>query len=279
MPSLLSFPKFFYPALSVDELTFTLSDIGFDGVDILIRENSWVKPDKLSVTLPAFVKSMHSKGLETPSVSIDWQHHEMSDKEDTYRLFADQGIQMVRIWFQNYRGSGTFHSDWKAARESMAILEKLGQRTGVKTLIQTHMGNLVWSAETAYFMVQGFDPDAVGIHYDPGNMVYGEGWSEPVKVLDVLGDYLALVGIKNGGWFHVPQPEAGCQLKWQPSWLPVDQGMVDYEALLSLFQKHDYSGSFVMHNFYDGCDLSGLIKATRHDVQYIQQMISKLWSS
>lgn len=279
MPSLLSFPKFFYPTLSTDELAITLSDIGFDGVDILVRESAWVKPDNLLDTLPTFVKAMHGKGLKTPSVSIDWQHHEMSDKEDIYRLFADEGVDLVRIWFQNYRGSGTFHTDWKAARENMVILEQLGQRTGIKTLIQNHMGNLVWSAETAYFMVEGFDPDAVGIHYDPGNMIYGEGWSDPVKVLDVLGPYLALVGIKNGGWFHVPQPESGCLLKWQPSWLPVDQGMIDYAALLHLLKSHAYSGSFVMHNFYDRCSLSKLIEATRYDVRYIQQTISSLWST
>ncbi len=70
----LEFPKFFRE-LSAEQLGETLRDIGFDGVDVMVRDGYWVTYDTLRDSLPAYLKTMHSFGLSTRSATTGLTCH------------------------------------------------------------------------------------------------------------------------------------------------------------------------------------------------------------
>lgn len=271
MPDLLVFPKFFFPHLTAEQLAEQMLACGFDGVDVMIRGNSWCKEDDFFETLPAFVKLMRARGLKAYTVTTDWKHDRLDAIEDAYRLFADNGITMYRFLMQTYAGAGTYREDVARCRASLERVEKLGQKYGVKALVQTHGGTLNFSPATAFFLVTGLDPSAVGVHYDPGNMWHQEGWTEPAKSLDILREYLAYVVVKNCGWFLIPDAGDDQKLKWRREWTRLDAGLVDWAEIVALLKGADFAGPICMHNFYTS-SLDGLIEGTTADVKYIRRL-------
>ncbi|MNH42928.1 hypothetical protein D3C79_1047240 [compost metagenome] len=68
-----------------------------------------------------------------------------------------------------------------------------------------HFGNIAPSASLARQLVDGFDAKHIGVIYDPGNMVY-EGFEQYKLGLEVLGEYLGHVHVKNAIWSRTDAP-------------------------------------------------------------------------
>ena len=141
MMEFLEFPKFFRE-LSAEELGKTLKDIGFDGVDVMVRDAYWVTYDTLKDSLPEYIKTMHSFGLSTKSATTSITDTRDPRFEDMYRIFADNGVEMYRYGGFGYRGMGSFHQSFQNARSVIAELEKLGQKYNIKAILQMHGGTL-----------------------------------------------------------------------------------------------------------------------------------------
>ncbi|MFC1735431.1 sugar phosphate isomerase/epimerase family protein [Candidatus Hydrogenedentota bacterium] len=277
-PDLLVFPKFFFQhGPGVAELADRIIECGFDGVDVIIRERAWCKEDDYFESLPAFAKHMRSRGLKVYTATTNWMHDKVAAIEDSYMLFADNGITMFRFFMQRYRGRGTYREDLLQCRKSLERLEELGLQYGITALLQIHGRSLTWSPATASSMVQGLDPRGVAIHYDPGNMCLQEGWTDSVKAVDVLGEYLAYVGAKNGEWSSAPDRDGDNQLKWRAKWTQLACGMIDWEVVLNELKAADYDGPICIHNFYDG-SLQELVETTTMDVKYMRRLMKAVWS-
>ena len=276
MPDLICFPKFLWPHLDMEQLADMLLECGFDGVDIIIRDTAWCKEDDYPESLPVFCDTMRAKGLSAYAATTSWGHDSLEWIEDAYRLFADNGVTMYRFTMQGYRGPGTYREDSDRCRETLAKLEPLGQKHGVKALLQTHGGCLTWSPLSAYVLVQGLDPAAVGVHYDPGNMRHQEGWTDPHKSVDVLREYMGYVGVKSCGRFLVADPKDDQRLKWQRQWMRLSEGMVDWREILRELKAGGFDGPLGMHNFYENT-LEGLVEGTKADVAYLRGLLGEVW--
>ncbi len=269
----LVFPKFF-KELSAEELGETLKDIGFDGVDIMLRDGYWVTYDTLKDSLPEYIKLMNSFGLTTKSATTSLTDIHDPGFENMYRLFVDNGVEMYRYGGFKYRGMGTFHDDFQKARETIAELEKLGQKHGVKAIIQMHGGTLHCSSSMSYFLLDGFDPRYVGSHYDPGNMIHQEGHEDWEKGIDIIKSRLCYVVAKNAAPFLMPHPES-YKLHWRMQWTTMADGLVDWESVLRLLKQAGYDGPLCFHNFYEH-GMEHLIERTREDLKYVRDILARI---
>jgi sugar phosphate isomerase/epimerase len=269
----LEFPKFF-KELSAEELGETLKDIGFDGVDVMVRDGYWVTYDTLKDSLPRYIKIMNSFALTTKTATTGLTNIHDPGFEDMYRVFADNGIEMYRYGGFGYRGMGTFHDDFQKARGIIAELEKLGEKHGVKAVIQMHGGTLHCNSAMSYFLLEGRDPRYVGSHHDPGNMIQQEGHEDWEKSIDIIKPYLCYVGVKNSAPFLMPHRES-YKLRWHKKWVTLADGLVDWERVLRVLKKAEYRGPLCFHSFYEH-GMEHLIARTREDVEYIRAMLSRI---
>ena len=113
---------------------------------------------------------------------------------------------------------------------------------GVRICLETHFATIAPSAALAVGLLQGFDPSAVGVMWDPANQVW-EGSEAPTLALGLLDAYLAEVHLKNGCWRH--DEEAG----WTFDWCGLDEGMVDWPAVLGLVRGAGYTGPLVVEDY------------------------------
>jgi sugar phosphate isomerase/epimerase len=266
------FPKFYQP-LGVAELARTLREIGFDGVDVMVRDGFWVTEESLARSLPEFVRILHDFGLSTLNATTDFHDASSPAVERGVACLAENGVAQYRLRGFPYRGAGTFRADFDAARRTLAQFAKLGEKHGIRAFLQTHGGTLHASATTTAWLVDGFDPAVIGVHHDPGNMICQEGYETWEKGFDALGDHLCMVGVKNAATFHVPQG-GDYRLRWRTEWTTLAEGQVDWRAVLRALRQTEFDGPFCMHNFYER-GLADLIAQTRRDLEYLKALLAE----
>ena len=105
------------------------------------------------------------------------------------------------------------------------------------------MGNIVPSAGLARKLVEGLPSVDVGVIFDPGNMIC-EGYVDWDMSLDVLGEYLAHVHVKNSMWIKK-------DTSWQFTWATKDEGMVNWSEVISTLKRHGYKGYLSVEDFSD----------------------------
>ncbi|GAJ23781.1 unnamed protein product, partial [marine sediment metagenome] len=91
-------------------------------------------------------------------------------------------------------------------------------------------------------------------------------------------EYLAYVVAKNVGWFHIPDTQNDQRFKWQREWTRLDQGMVDWRAILAELKTARFAGPICMHNFYQNT-LEGLTEGAKADVRFLRGLMRDTWNA
>ena len=137
-------------------------------------------------------------------------------------------------------------------------------RYGVRALVETHHKTITPSASLTHRLVSGFDPEHVGVLFDPGNMVF-EGFEDYRMGLELLGPYLAHVHLKNAR--YAPHKDG----VWRPVWSPLEAGVVDFRAFLAALRGVGYDGWLVLEDF-SGARPSG--EALRHNLAFVRGLLA-----
>ena len=140
---------------------------------------------------------------------------------------------------------------------------------GVKALVEIHHGTIVPSASATRRFLDGFDPESVGVIYDPGNMVW-EGHESYRLGLETLGPYLAHVHAKNSAWRQRGRRGDG-GLAWQAEWTPLDAGMVDLHDLFAALRQIGYDGWVSVEDFSTERPLA---ERVRDNLRYLQRFLA-----
>ncbi len=216
---------------------------------------------------------MQDAGLSTESATADVGSVHAPDFQPRIAALAECGIGSYRYQGFAYRGQiGSFHRLWEAATEELERLQEINRKLGIKALIQMHGGNLHSSPSASYWLVKDFDPAAIGLHLDPGNMIHQEGWEDYEKSVDIIQSHLAYVAAKNAGWYYRMDPQT-YQHRWHREWTPLAEGIVDWPRVIRALRAIGYDRPICMHNFYPG-PLDVLVARTREDLAYLRDALA-----
>lgn len=153
------------------------------------------------------------------------------------------GAAQIRVAAGQWPDEGSYAESFARAKDFLTEAQNLARQYGVKAVIEIHHGTIVPSAALAHRLVSAFDPDYIGVIHDAGNMVH-EGFEEYRLGLELLGPYLAHVHLKNAAW---QRPPAGGV--WQARWSPLEDGVVNWQKLVSALQAVDYKGWLGIEDF------------------------------
>jgi sugar phosphate isomerase/epimerase len=187
-------------------------------------------------------------GLETAALA---GYHRIDDGESTEKMLEaarTMGAPLIRVGVPRYDGSVPYDELFSASRAGYEKVEANALKAGVKVCLETHMGIITPSASSARRLLDGLDPAAVGVIYDPGNMVT-EGHEQTEMGLDILGPYLAHVHAKNGAWTRSEDAAPG-EHPWKPGIATaMDEGIVDWRAVLAALKAAGYDGYISFEDF------------------------------
>lgn len=259
-----------FKGVPLEEVARHVAGLGFDGIDLLIRDGHQVVPASPGSIGPA-VRLMESAGLSVPMATTD-----LNDPADptAYPMLAacrEAGIRIARLGYFKYPGSG-YAGILEDARRRLDGLETLARRTGIQLAIQLHGGTIHASGAQTALLLRDRDPALVSAYPDPGNQVVQDGRDDWRFTFEVLKPWLSCVGVKNGGWFPGVLNAAG-QRGWHSDWLGLADGMVPWDAVLAQLKADGFDGLLTLHSHYE-MPLEQAIDQTRTDLRHVRRLLA-----
>lgn len=250
------------PTMTPEEVAPQLRALGYDGVEWRVVDEApnpkgmgfW-HGNKSTIPMTGFedqverVKRLAGENrLEMPVLGTYVRCNDaLADIESAIEAAVALGVPKVRINVPQYDGSEPFMPLWEKAREDYRRVEELAARNNVQALIEIHHGTICPSASATRRFVEGLDSRHVGVIHDSGNMVH-EGYENYRMGLELLGDYLSHVHIKNARWFPVKYLEDK-SVVWKCDWTAVHKGVSDIRALFRDLQAIGYDGWISFEDF------------------------------
>jgi sugar phosphate isomerase/epimerase len=259
------------------------------GVDLLVREGETaVGPDDPGGVMAA-VRCFESAGLGVGQVTTDVvEAGRLAD--GVLGACAEVGVPLLRTGFYGYDAGVGYPSLLADARRRLGGLAERAAAHGVTLVVPLHHGTIHPSGALTAALVDGLD--GVGVLVDPGNQAH-EGSEDHRLTLDLVGDRLACVGVKNAGWRRrrYGRDSAGGQDGvdgpdgvggedcfderdgvggWVCEWTPLADGVVRWAGVLGELRGRGYLGPCTLHVFYPCADPQAAIA---RDLGHLQRML------
>jgi len=228
------------------EMAAIAKDIGFDGVDLTVREGGHVLPERVEEDLPKAAEDIRKAGLEFPMIT--------AEIVDTSSPHAEAILKAAsRLGIRYYRWGGFVYTAGKSIPDQLADfktrvrdLAEMNKEYGVCAMYHTHsgidrMGASIWDL---WYVLKDFDSRYVGVNYDVGHATVEGGYGGWISTTRVTAPMMRGVAVKDFKW--------GVSAKghWQPQWCQPSKGMVDFAKFFVMLKANRFSGPFQLHYEY-----------------------------
>ncbi|MFF1877788.1 sugar phosphate isomerase/epimerase family protein [Leifsonia sp. NPDC058230] len=247
------------PDWTPEEAAQNLAAQGWDGIEWRVTDQSdaaspgfWAG-NRANWPLTGLEDSLDEIARITRDAGLEYSglggYARSDDHENVDRMLAATaalGARQVRVTMPR-TDSGEYRELFAAARRDVARAASRAAELGVKALIELHHETITPSASAAFRLVDGLDPEHVGVIHDLGNLVI-EGQESHRAAFQLLGPYLAHVHVKNVRW--VPgEPETDGTVRWHHEWAPMRTGQADVDAYFTALHEVGYDGWVTSEDF------------------------------
>ena len=237
--------------LPFDDVGPVIAESGFRAVDLTVRPGGHVLPERVEEDLPRAVEMLRKSGLTVPLMTTA-----ITDANDplTRRVLTTA----KKLGVTHYRmGYWTFPAnidplkalrDLKPRAAALAALNReIGIRGGYQNHVGTRVGGSVWDLGV---LLEGIEPDGLGVQYDIRHAVAEGGESWPVA-LRLIAPHIDTVALKDFVWSR------GANGRWSPESVPLGEGMVNFPAYLRQLLARGPLPPATVHFEYPPLEMSG----------------------
>ncbi len=270
------------PQWTPAEAAATLAAQGWDGIEWRITDQRPADPPGfwagnratwpftgLAEHIPEIARITADAGLEISAIGGYAEAADHDAAEEMLAATARLDAARVRITMPRLRPDRGYREVFEASRADVAWVADRAAEHGVKALVELHHGTPVSSASAALRLLDGLDPDAVGVIHDLGNLLI-EGHEDHRSAFEMLGPYLAHVHVKNGGWWPA-QTAADGTVHWQFRWASLRTGQGDVGGYLGTLRELGYDGWVVVEDFSTD---QPLLERTADNLAYLKALVS-----
>lgn len=228
------------------ELVDAVAEMGFDGIDLTVRNGGHIEPARAAEDLPPLVSAFRRSGLEVPMVTTDIVDANTPNTRTVLKAIANLGISHYRWGGFKYEPNQPLNAQFAGFHRRSAQLAALNNEYKVCAMYHTHSGvNLVGAPVWDIFQIlNGLDPNSVGINYDVGHATVEGGLGGWIDSFRLAEPYIRGVAVKDFVW------RKNARGRWDPAWVPLGQGMVRFPTFCSLLASADFHGPVQLHFEY-----------------------------
>lgn len=269
--------------LSISDAAKLAAEIGFDGVDITVRDGGHVEPARVVEDLPNAVEAVRKAGLEVPMITAGIVDVRSEHAIEILSTASSLGIRRYRWGGFPLDPRRSIPAQIAGDRAAVRDLAALNQHYGVCAMYHTHSGPGVLGASIwdLYLLLKGFDPNVVGVNYDIGHATVEGGLGGWRNTESLIAPSMRGVALKDFYW------EKTRQGVWQPRWCPIGEGMVNFAEFFEFLRASRFFGPIQLHFEYpemgganDGkrsltISRAQFIEMTRRDLNRVRELMRK----
>jgi L-ribulose-5-phosphate 3-epimerase len=230
--------------LDYRQLGETLADVGFKGAELSVRAGGQVLPENVKTDLPKAIKTLQQSGISVPMMVSGIINPEDPLTEIILGTASALGVGYYRMGYLSYDPSKSVTDNLASHKKTFDKLEKINRKFGIQGCYQNHSGtNIGGPVWDLYWLVNGCDPDFISVQYDIRHAVAEGGTAWPLG-MKLLSPWIKTIAIKDFYW----KKENG---KWIITDVPLNEGMVDFDAYFKEYIRLKISGPVTVHYEYD----------------------------
>ena len=245
---LVRFTKF-WEDLSVRQLGERARELGYDGLDLAVRDGHALNIDNVTDELPGAVRAWRELGVDCPMISssTDLIDPDAADAVTLFEAAAAAGVPRIKMGYFKFTPGDSFEELWSMARRRLDGFERLSRRTGVQTMYHTHSGQCLGSnCAGMRHLLQDNDPRQVGAYVDLGHLAIN---GEDVQIgLAMLRDRLSAIGGKDAR--HFPDERPYRRARFADGFVLLGQGAAEWPEAITLLEAWGFSGPITIHTEY-----------------------------
>jgi len=229
--------------LDYQEMAKAAADIGFDGVDLTVRPNGHVLPERVEQDLPKAIEAIGDAGFE-PLMMTTAVDDAMDPVDQTLLQTAAQlGIKYYRMnWFR-YPKDVTIPEALTGFQKQLKALGNLNSDLGLVGCYQNHSGIMVGaSIHELYDIIKQSQRQSMGIQYDIRHATVegGKSWETGLRLVE---QRIKTIVLKDFRW----EEKDGA---WDAINVPMGEGMVDFKKYFGLLKKYQINVPVSLHFEY-----------------------------
>jgi sugar phosphate isomerase/epimerase len=229
--------------LNYSEMAQVAAQIGFDGVDITVRPNGHVLPERAAEDLPKAVNAIKKAGMNVYMITTAITDADEPTAETILKTASALGIKHYRTGWLNYNPQKNIEDNLKDFEVKLAKLAELSKKYSIYAEYQNHSGEYfgapIWDLHT---VLNRINSSWVGSQYDILHATVEGANSWPIG-LKLIKPYIKSIDIKDFQW-------AKKEGKWVTEIVPLGQGLVDYKSYLNSLKLYSFNGPVSMHFEY-----------------------------
>jgi len=250
---------------SIDRVAEASALAGFDAIEWELRPGGLhIDPQDTAAGARRCADASQARGLEVCAVSAspDLALLDAAGVATLVEACQEAGARIGRMFAPPVDRGIPLASQLGAVSDALCAHAEGFASHGVTLVIELSQETLIPSPELLVRVCDGLDPRAVGAVYDPGNMVV-EGNLHPWLALEVLGDYLHHVHVKNEAFLRT---EHG----WAEAVVQLDTGLVDWAVVFGELEDRGYGGWIAMDHL--------TAEATEDRLSFEKKLVNTTWS-
>ena len=230
--------------LDFEDLGKYVMDVGFDGVDLTVRNGGHVEPAEAPDVLPGALDKIRKSGAVVPTMATSINDPDDPLTEPVLKTAGENGVGFYRMAYHRYGDTDDLEGKLLAIKANMARLAKMNEKYGIHGAYQNHQGNFVGaSIWDWWYVIKDLDPRWIGFQYDVRHAMV-EGGMSWANDFTLIKDFVKCTVIKD---FHWVKKEDG---SWRSQSVPLNQGMVDFEKYFTMCKQFGINGPISLHFEY-----------------------------
>lgn len=262
--------------LDYRELAEAAVDMGFDGVDLTVRPNGHVLPERVEADLPKAVEALRNAGLSPLMITTAVDDADDPTDKKLLQVAATQGIKNYRMNWLPYPENKTIPEGIRIFAQKIKALSLLNNDLHLTGVYQNHAGLQAGaSLWELWEMTNDADHEHMGIQYDIRHAVVegGLSWQNGLRLVH---SRIKALTIKDFRW----EQQNG---KWVVQDVPIGEGMVDFKTYFGLLKKLGVNVPVSLHIEYPlggvehgatkiSINKQEVFRAMKKDLQKVQQL-------
>jgi sugar phosphate isomerase/epimerase len=255
-----------------------LAGQGWDGIEWRITDQDDAEPPGfwagnraswpltgIESNVSELARITRESGLEFSGIGGYARSYDHENVERMLAVTAELGARQVRVTMPAI-GSGDYRDLFAAARTDLEWVVARAEHYGVKALVELHHRTITASASAAIRLIDGLDPERVGVIHDLGNLVI-EGQEDFLAAFQMLGPYLAHVHVKNVAWKPTGETADDGATPWKEDWATLRTGLADVQGYFVALAQQGYDGWVTLEDF---STMLPLEERTRDNLEYVR---------
>lgn len=229
--------------LNYQDMSSFAAEIGFDGIDLTVRPEGHVLPERVADDLPKAVEAVRKTGKDVYMIVTALTDPSDPSAIPILKTASQLGIQSYRMGWMNYDDKKSMDDNLNDFRQRMMKFAELNKTYKIRGDYQNHsgtsFGSPVWDL---WSVIKQLDAKWIASQYDVmhGYVEGGNSWQLGLRLLKT---HLGSIDIKDFNWVKLATG-------WKPEVVPLGEGMVDYKKYLSMLREFGVSGPYSMHFEY-----------------------------